>query len=109
MSAQAYREAWNSYMHYLNIQAGGRDASRSNPKVIAMDPFTAQQLRHTYATMLYDADVDVKTAQKLLGHKDLTVTMKIYTHLSAKKETIGIDRLNNHLSEEFGQKTLMNA
>ena len=62
-----------------------------------------------YATMLYDADVDVKTAQKLLGHKDLTVTMKIYTHLSAKKETIGIDRLNNHLSEEFGQKTLMNA
>ena len=109
MSAQAYSEAWKSYMHYLNIQAGGKDRSRSNPKVIAIDTFTAHQLRHTYATMLYDADVDVKTAQKLLGHKDFSVTMKIYTHLSAKKETIGIERLNNHLNEEFGQKTLMNA
>ena len=109
MSAQAYSEAWKSYMHYLNIQAGGRDRSRSNPKIIAMDPFTAHQLRHTYATMLYDADVDVKTAQKLLGHKDLSVTMKIYTHLSEKKEAIGIERLNNHLNGTPDQKALMNA
>ena len=109
MSAQAYSEAWKSYMHYLNIQAGGRDRSRSNPKIIAMDPFTAHQLRHTYATMLYDADVDVKTAQKLLGHKDLSVTMKIYTHLSEKKEAIGIERLNNHLNGTPDQQALMNA
>ena len=74
-----------------------------------MDPFTAHQLRHTYATMLYDADVDVKTAQKLLGHKDLSVTMKIYTNLSEKKEAIGIERLNNHLNGTPDQQALMNA
>ncbi len=34
---KAYSEAWKSYMHYLNIQAGGKDRSRSNPKVIAID------------------------------------------------------------------------
>ena len=78
MSLQAYQCAWNSYQHFLNIKAGGRDASRSHPKVIAIKPFTAHQLRHTYATMLYDAGVDVKTAQKLLGHADLQVTMRIY-------------------------------
>lgn len=102
MSAQAYSEAWKSYMHYLNIEAGGRDRSRSNPKVVAIEPFTAHQLRHSYATMLYDADVDVKTAQKLLGHADFGVTMKIYTHLSSEKETAGIEKLNEHLDQLLG-------
>ena len=102
MSAQAYGQAWRSYMHYLNIQAGGKDRSRINPKIVAMEPFTAHQLRHSYATMLYDADVDVKTAQKLLGHADFGVTMKIYTHLSAEKETAGIEKLNEHLDQLLG-------
>ena len=102
MSAKAYGQAWRSYMHYLNIQAGGKDRSRINPKVIAMEPFTAHQLRHSYATMLYDADVDVKTAQKLLGHADFSVTMKIYTHLSAEKESAGVEKLNQHLDKLLG-------
>ncbi len=98
-------------MHYLNICAGGRDKVRTKnengkvcfiPAVQAMEPFTAQQLRHSYANMLYDADVDVKTAQKLLGHADFSVTMKIYTHLSAEKESMGIDKLNEHLDQLLG-------
>ncbi len=112
MSAQAYTEAWSSYMHYLNLCAGGRDKVRTKnengkvcfiPAVQAMEPFTAHQLRHSYATMLYDADVDVKTAQKLLGHADFGVTMKIYTHLSAEKETAGIEKLNEHLDQLLGR------
>ena len=86
-------------MHYLNIQAGGRDASRSNPKVIAMDRFTAHQLRHTYATMLYDAGVDVKTAQDFLGHADPTVTMNIYTHLSSQKKEKAVQALQQHFAD----------
>ena len=43
--------------------------------------FTAHTLRHTYATTLYYAGIDVKTAQYLLGHKSITVTLDIYTHL----------------------------
>ena len=111
MSAQAYSEAWKSYMHYLNICAGGRDKVRTKnengkvcfiPAVQAMEPFTAHQLRHSYATMLYDADVDVKTAQKLLGHADFSVTMKIYSHLSAEKESAGIEKLNQHVTKCLG-------
>lgn len=29
------------------------------------------QLRHTHATMLYKADINMKTAMSLLGHKDI--------------------------------------
>jgi integrase len=48
--------------------------------------------------MLYDADVDVKTAQYIMGHKSIHVTMDIYTKLSHNKLTASIDKLNNHLS-----------
>ena len=101
MTNTAWTTSWNSYMHYLNIQAGGRDASRSHPKVIAIDRFTAHQLRHTYATMLYDAGVDVKTAQDFLGHADPSVTMNIYTHLSAKKKEKALDALHQHFAESL--------
>lgn len=49
--------------------------------------FRAHDLRHTFATMLYDSGVDVKTAAYLLGHADIRVTMEIYTHLSREKRS----------------------
>lgn len=102
MTHAAYNSAWKGYLHYLNLAAGGRDRSRSNPKVQAMTPFTAHQLRHTYATMLYDAGVDVKSAQKFLGHADLQVTLKIYTHLSEGKELAAVDSINSYLGDGSG-------
>ena len=87
-------------MHYLNIKAGGKDRSRINPKTVAMEPFTAHQLRHTYATMLYDADVDPKSAQKALGHANVQQTLEIYTHLSQRKKASSIDKLNDFLKGE---------
>lgn len=48
--------------------------------------FRPHDLRHTFATMLYDAGVDVKSAQYYLGHKDISTTMNLYTHLSEERE-----------------------
>ena len=101
MTETSWNTSWNSYLHYLNIQAGGRDASRSRPKLVVIDRFTAHQLRHTYATMLYDAGVDVKSAQDMLGHADASVTMGIYTHLSAQKKAKAVAALNQHLVENI--------
>ena len=100
MSLQAWQCAWNSYQHYLNIAAGGRDRSRSNPKVVAIEPFTAHQLRHTYATMLYDAGVDLKTAQEQLGHSDVKVTMGIYTHVAENRKKESLQKLNDYFNRE---------
>ena len=54
-------------------------------------------LRHTYATLLYNAGVDVKTAAYLLGHSDITVTMKIYTHLSEEQKAVSTQALTAYL------------
>ena len=42
---------------------------------------TAHQIRHGYATALYECGVDFKTMQALLGHAQLSTTMDIYTHV----------------------------
>lgn len=101
MSQSAYKRAWDSYMHHLNLFAGGRSATRSKPKIEAMERFTAHQLRHTCATMLFEAGVDPKTAQKMLGHATLEITLKIYTHLREQKEIASIDAYNQMLNKFF--------
>lgn len=101
MTETAFRRAWKSYEHYLNITAGGKDASRSNPKVVRVEHITPHMLRHTYATMLYDAGVDVKNAQRYLGHEDVLTTLRIYTHLSQEKEKIGDASFDLYLQEHF--------
>lgn len=41
---------------------------------------TAHEIRHTYGTYLRRHGVDIYTIQKLLGHKNISVTSEIYVH-----------------------------
>lgn len=50
---------------------------------------TPHQIRHAYATMLFDNDIEAKDAQELMGHAQLSTTQNIYTHIrdSRRKKT----------------------
>lgn len=44
-----------------------------------LPPFSNHNLRHTFATRLCEAGVNIKVIQEILGHNDIEVTMDIYT------------------------------
>ena len=45
------------------------------------DGLNLHRYRHTYASMLLEQEVNPKVVQKLLGHRDVSTTLGIYTHV----------------------------
>jgi integrase len=97
LNENAWHNLLDKYMCDMNASVTGQSKFSKN-RVFAIELFTWHCLRHTYATILYDAEVDVLTAQKLLGHADVKTTLAIYTHLSKEKEAHNIAKLNSFLS-----------
>lgn len=58
---------------------------------------TAHQLRHSFATIAFEADLDPKSVQEILGHKQLSTTMDIYTQFREKKLSAAADLLNKSI------------
>lgn len=83
----------------LNRAAAGAALSQPgrrsdlNPEPPPVFSARYHDFRHTYCTFLYDSGVDVKTAAYLLGHADVSVTMRIYTHLSEAKKAASTSAL----------------
>ncbi len=60
--------------------------------------FSYHQLRHTYVCFLHKAEIPVKEAQYLTGHKTLNVLLNIYTHLDNEDKENATNKLNNLLN-----------
>jgi integrase len=55
--------------------------------------FTIHSLRHTFVTTLADKAVHPSTAQKMLGHSDIRMTLAIYTHATDGMQDAATDAL----------------
>ncbi len=55
--------------------------------------FSWHCLRHTFASRLVMAGVDIRTVQELLGHKTIAMTVR-YSHLAPKHALAAVERLD---------------
>lgn len=78
MTKSALDKRWKKYLKDHNVN------------------FDRHSIRHTYATILYESGVDVKAAQKLLGHAQFQTTMDVYTHLSDEHLKNATDKLKDY-------------
>ena len=55
-------------------------------------------LRHTHASLCFEAGMDIKDVQYRLGHADIKTTLNIYVHVTNNKEIESANKFANFMS-----------
>jgi len=69
--------------HHIHPKTLGRNIKVAAQKANLNKRVTSHIFRHSYATHLLQAGIDLRSIQELLGHKSVETTM-IYTHVVAE-------------------------
>lgn len=76
-------------------------------KKAGIKDFRFHDLRHTAASHMVMAGVDIFTVQEILGHKSIEMTRR-YSHLSPKHKRAAVDALQNALTKNGYQNGYLN-
>lgn len=82
LTKEQYKKRWAKYCKTIGVE------------------ITAHQLRHGYATILYEAGVADKDAQELMGHSDIALTRDVYTHIRAARKQETAKKIDRFLAKK---------
>jgi len=86
ISEQRLSRGWSSFLNLMDIAAGAKVYRNQiiEHALPGHDEITPYYLRHTFATHLMAANVDIKTAMYFMGHSTPDMLLKIYSHVTAE-------------------------
>lgn len=101
-----YKRLRESLYRAMNISMGCKVFRNAliPPYPLAPD-FEPYCLRHTYCTELAKSGVDVRTAQKLMGHSSIQITADIYTHIDQSDIAKASQKINEYRAAMQQSKT----
>jgi integrase len=98
--------------NFVFLDMDGHAALKSNRhwfkdalKKAGIRNFTWHDLRHTFASRLVMAGVDLRTVQELMGHKTIQMTCR-YAHLAPDHELAAVERLVSSVATKPRRKRL---
>jgi integrase len=103
MTANVIKTRWQSFKNDLNILMGCQEINgKALPPYRVADDLVLYCYRHTYCTDLQDAGVPINVAKELMGHSDITITSKIYTHSTERSFNAARNLINRlHSNDNF--------
>lgn len=100
INADCRERMWNNFKRDMNIAMGCKVFRNQvvAPYRVA-DDLVPYCMRHTYCTDLQAAGVPINVAKELMGHSDISLTARIYTHKSEEAFESAAALMNNFQSK----------
>ena len=103
MDTNAFYHAWHSFYHQMDIANGATVYRNKIVRSTLAEDLEPYLLRHTFCTDCQAAGVPLNVAKELMGHSDISVTSKIYTHMVDEVFEQNKKRLMEYASEKEQQ------
>ena len=75
------KRVWQAFKRDLNLEMGAKVYRNQLQEDLVPPDLVPYCFRHDYCTRLAKAGIDIRTAQKLMGHASIEITANIYTHV----------------------------
>lgn len=104
--AELTQRARQAHSTYLIVSSSGtpctvdalEKAAKRVYKRIGAEGATLHSLRHTFASQLFAAGVDVLTISRTLGHASTAITMQVYVHMTQESQEAAAAKIEAALS-----------
>lgn len=81
---------------YVDPRAVNKILKRIMVNICRVNDITTHSLRHTFGTRCIEAGIAPVVVQRLLGHKDISVTLNTYTSVLNRFKANEFNKLNNY-------------
>lgn len=96
LTESSIKRMWMTLKNKMQIEAGCKVFRNALvPPYPIPDDLVMYCLRHTYCTDLQAAGVPINVARELMGHSDISMTAKIYTHFSEESFEDAREKIQN--------------
>lgn len=94
LSSSSIQRYFTAGIRSANQAVKENNKDPDKPRMEELPIIRLHDLRHSHATFLINKGANIVAVSKRLGHSDITMTLKVYTHLLRENEQQVVDLLN---------------